>query len=69
VNKHQGPLINQAGRYFNMISAMIKWMVNLKLFPQHFIVLFDRLRQDGQALREAEQKELVTTSYHIIAQR
>jgi sterol 24-C-methyltransferase len=69
INKHQGPLINKAGRYFDIVSAVIKGLVSLKLFPKHFMVLFDRLRQDGQALREAEQKRLVTTSYHIIAQK
>lgn len=69
VNKHQGPLINKAGNYFNMLSTMVKGLVKVKVFPQHFVVLLDRLRQDGEALTEAEQKELVTTSYHIVAQK
>lgn len=69
LNMHQGPLIRKAGKYFDRIAALIKGLVALRILPKHFVILFDRLRQDGAALREAESQGLVTTSYHLIAQK
>lgn len=69
VNSHQGPLIKKTAKYFDRVAALIKGLVKVKVFPKHFVILFDRLRQDGEALREAENLGLVTTSYHLVAQK
>lgn len=69
VKQHQGPLIDNAGRYFDYASRIIKSLVWARIFPKHFVVLFDRLAQDSDSLSEAEQLGLVTTSYHIIAEK
>jgi sterol 24-C-methyltransferase len=69
VNKGQGPLINKAGDDYNTIARVLNLGVKIKLFPKYFTILFDRLRQDGQAFRQAERLGLVTTSYHLVAQK
>jgi sterol 24-C-methyltransferase len=69
LNKGQGPLINKASYNYNAIAKIIHFCVKFKLLPQYFTLLFDRLRQGGKAFREAEKLGLVTTSYHIVAQK
>ena len=69
LNRHQGPLIDKAGQYFATVSRIIQWLVNVRLLPKHFVLLFDRLCKDGESLCEAERLELVTTSYHLLAQK
>lgn len=69
IKQHQGPLIDKASVYFDYASRIVKFLVWSRLFPKHFGLLFDRLTQDGESLIEAEQLGLVTTSYHIIAQK
>lgn len=69
VNKTQGPLINKASDDYNTIAKVVHFCVKTKLSPQYFAVLFDRLRQGGQAFREADRLGIVTTSYHLVAQK
>jgi sterol 24-C-methyltransferase len=69
VNAHQGPLIDKASNYYDLISGCIKFLVKTRIVPKHFDLLFERLSRDGDSLIEAEQLGLVTTSYHIIAQK
>ncbi len=69
INAHQGPLIDKAGNYFDVVSRVIKFLVKTRIIPKHFDLLFERLSKDGDSLCEAEQLGLVTTSYHMIAQK
>lgn len=68
INGHQEVLIDKAGNY-ELFSKIIKGLVKIKVFPQHFDLLLERFTNDCEALIEAEQQELVTTSYHIIAEK
>lgn len=69
INKQQGPLIDKAGRFYDIASAMIKFLVRIRIFPKHFALLFERLTKDGDSLSEADKLGLVTTCYHIVAQK
>lgn len=69
IHQSQAPLIEQADRYFNQLMPLIKGLIALRIFPQYFVALFQRLSQDGAALLEAVQLGLVTTCYHIVAQK
>lgn len=69
INQSQGPLIDKSGTIFDKLMPLIKILVKIKLFPEHFITLIDRLGQDVEALCEADKLGLVTTSYHIVAQK
>lgn len=69
INKSQELLFDKAGSYFNNLFPFINFLVKIKILPKHFIVLFDRLGKDSEALCEADRLGLVTTSYHIVAQK
>lgn len=65
----QAALIENADRFFTRVFALIKLLVRSKILPAHFKLLFDRLTKDGEALIEADRKELVTTCYYFVAQK
>lgn len=69
VNKSQIPLIDKAGGHFDKLALIIKFLVKIKVFPQHFSILFERLGRDTDALCEADRKGLVTMCYHMVAQK
>ena|SRR3990167_553216 len=69
VNQTQEPLINQASYYFNKIVPFISFLVMIKVLPIHFVTLFNKLSQDVEALCEADRLGLVTTCYHIVAEK
>ncbi|MBS0625140.1 MAG: methyltransferase domain-containing protein [Verrucomicrobia bacterium] len=65
----QAPLIDRADKFFTRVTKLVKFLVKCRLMPKHFIALFDRLTQDGQALVEADRMKLVTTTYYIVAEK
>jgi sterol 24-C-methyltransferase len=65
----QAPLIENADKFFTRMSVLIKAAVNCKILPKHFLTLFNRLTQDGQAFVEADRLRLVTTSHYWVAQK
>lgn len=69
VDHNQDALVDNASNQYSNISKLIHFLRRIKVIPEHFITIFDRLTQDGEALFEAEEKGLVTTSYHIVAQK
>lgn len=69
INKNQDHHVDEAGQYFGIIERFVKFLVKIRVFPKHFTVLIDRFSKDGESLLEAEKQGLVTTSYHLIAQK
>lgn len=69
INQSQEPMIDKASYYFNKLSPFINFLVKIRLFPEHFTTMFGRFGQDTEALCEAVRDGLVTTCYHIIAQK
>lgn len=65
----QAPLIENADKFFTRVTRLIKFFVKIKVLPQHFNALFDRLTKDGQAFVQADRMRLVTTSHYIVAQK
>lgn len=69
INKSQETLIDKAGTPYDKLGPFIKLMVKLKLFPKHFIALFERLGRHTTALCEADRLGLVTMCYQFVAQK
>ncbi len=69
INHSQDPHVEKASQQYVMIERLIKFLVKIRVFPKHFVILIDRFCQDGDALIEATKKGLVTTSYHLVAQK
>jgi sterol 24-C-methyltransferase len=65
----QAPLIDNADRFFTRVTKLIRGLVKVKILPQHFNTLFDRLTKDGQAFIKADRMRLVTTSHYIVAEK
>lgn len=69
INGIQAPLFENAEQFFRHLARLLQLMVRFSVLPEHFEVLFDRLRKDGEALIEADRERLVTTSYYLVAQK
>lgn len=65
----QAPLIENADRFFNRLTGLIKFLVKCKLVPAFFQPLFERFIQDGQAFVEADRLRLLTTCHYFVAQK
>ena len=63
----QAPLIEQADRFYTRVARVIELLVQTRVLPRHFKVLFDRLTKDGEAFVAADRERLVTTSYYLVA--
>lgn len=69
VNKTQVPLFEKSNQFCNKLFPIIHFLVKIKVLPKHFSLLFDKLIADVGYLAEADSLGLVTTSYHIVAQK
>lgn len=69
VGGHQGPLIDNADRFYTRLTKLIKFLVKCKILPKHFSVLFDRLTKDGQAFVEADRLGLTTSTFYVLAEK
>ncbi|KAF9078051.1 S-adenosyl-L-methionine-dependent methyltransferase [Rhodocollybia butyracea] len=65
----QAPLIERADGYFRRLQSLVLALVKLHILPPHFKPLMLRLTQDGQAFIQADRMRLITTSYHILAEK
>ncbi|KAE9400369.1 S-adenosyl-methionine-sterol-C-methyltransferase [Gymnopus androsaceus JB14] len=65
----QAPLIERADGYFRRLQSLVLALVKLHVLPPHFKTLMLRLTQDGQAFIQADRMRLITTSYHILAEK
>jgi sterol 24-C-methyltransferase len=69
INGLQAPLIDKADKFFTGLTKWVHRLVRFKLLPAHFKLMLDRLTQDGQALVDADNLRLVTTTYYFVAQK
>lgn len=69
INGLQAGLIDKVDIYFRSIRKMIHCLVKVRVLPQHFRTLMDRLCLDGQAFVEMDNMRLITTTYRIVAEK
>ncbi len=69
VNHSQEPLIHKASHSFDNLVPFVRILVALKIIPKHFVPLFARLQKNTEALCEADRLGLITTCYHLVAQK
>ena len=69
VNHSQEPLIRKANHFFAKLRPLFKFLVKIKLFPEHFITLFDRLSKNTEALCKADKMGLITMCHQLVAEK
>lgn len=60
---HQYSLIESADIYFNTLQALVKFVVKIKLLPNHFLTLFNRLTQDADSFIKGDKLKLWTSCH------
>lgn len=68
VNGQQTALITQASDYFGGVEKWMARLIRWRLLPAHFNTLFKQLA-GGDAFIEADQNQLLTTSWYIVAEK
>lgn len=69
VGGHQSALIKGERKYYGLLRRSMKLGVKARLIPRHFVPLFERLGEGGEAFVEADERGLATTSYQILCRR
>lgn len=65
----QHMLIEQEGRYFGVLAVLVKAGAFLGVIPQHIDTLITRLNLHGESYMEMDKRNMLTTSWHIVAQK
>jgi len=65
----QHMLIEQEGRYFGVLAVVVKVAALLGIIPKHIDILIERLNRHGDSYMEMDKKNMLTTSWHILAQK
>lgn len=65
----QAMLIEQEGRYFGALAMLIKFAAWLGIVPKHIDVLLERMNKHLDSYLEMDKNNMLTTSWHIIAQK
>jgi sterol 24-C-methyltransferase len=65
----QNLLIEQEGRYFWFLALLVKAGAWMGVIPPQIDVLIERLNRHGESYMEMDKKNMLTTSWHIIAQK
>jgi sterol 24-C-methyltransferase len=65
----QALLIEQEGRYFGVLAFFVKVGCKLGMLPPHLDVLMERLNRHGESFVEMDKKGMLTTGWHIMAQK
>jgi sterol 24-C-methyltransferase len=65
----QAPLIDKVDVYFRAMRQLILGAVKLRLLPQHFKTLINRLCLDGEAFIKMDNMRLISTSYWVVARK
>ncbi|ETS87815.1 hypothetical protein PFICI_01643 [Pestalotiopsis fici W106-1] len=65
----QAALIDKVDIYFRTVRQMILGAVAVKLLPEHFKTLINRLCLDGQAFVKMDAMRLCTTVYRVVAEK
>merc|ERR1712019_34356 len=66
---HQYPLILQELRLFAGVAQLVKFLTYIKVLPHHFAILIERLNRHKWSFVEMDKKSMLTTSWHIIAEK
>merc|ERR1712032_575249 len=62
-------LIEQEGRYFWVLAVLVKVAAWMGIVPRHIDVLIERLNKHGQSYMDMDREMMLTTSWHIVAQK
>ncbi|RKU46132.1 hypothetical protein DL546_007070 [Coniochaeta pulveracea] len=65
----QAPLIDKVDVYFRAMRQLILAAVKLRMLPQHFKTLINRLCLDGEAFIQMDKMRLISTSYWVVARK
>jgi sterol 24-C-methyltransferase len=65
----QGPLILQEFRHFSMAKFFVDLLVKIGVLPYHLNILMERFMRHIEDYVEMDDKLMLTTSWHIIAQK
>jgi sterol 24-C-methyltransferase len=65
----QALLIEQTGRYFWALAAAVKLGSKIGLIPHHLDILMERLNRHGESYIEMDKRNMLTTSWDILAQK
>jgi len=60
---HQYSLIESADVYFTTLHSLVKLVVKIKLLPDHFLTLFNRLTQDADSFIKGDKMSLWTSCH------
>lgn len=66
---HQTALIEQELRLFVVWTFIVKVLTTLRVLPHHFSVLMERFNRHKESFIEMDQRSMLTTSWHIMAQK
>jgi sterol 24-C-methyltransferase len=65
----QSLLIEQEGRYFGLLAILVKAGAWLGIIPKQIDILIERLNRHGESYIEMDKRNMLTTSWHIMAQK
>lgn len=65
----QGPLILQEFRHFTVAKFFVDALVKIGVLPHHLSILMERFMRHNVDYIEMDDKLMLTTSWHIIAQK
>lgn len=65
----QAPLIDKVDIYFRAMRQLILAAVKVRVLPQHFKTLINRMCLDGQAFVKMDRMRLVTTVQRVVAEK
>jgi len=66
---HQTPLIEQELKLFELWTYVVKALTTLRILPHHFSILMERFNRHKESFIEMDQRSMLTTSWHIVAQK
>jgi sterol 24-C-methyltransferase len=66
---HQYPLIWKEVLMFEVISRIISFFCWIGALPEHLAILMERFNRHKYSFIEMDKKSMLTTSWHIIAQK
>jgi len=66
---HQTPLIEQELRLFEVVTLVVKFLTMVHILPHHFSILMERFNRHKESFIEMDQRGMLTTSWHIMAQK
>jgi len=67
IDGHQYQLIEKADTYFRSMYSMVKFVVSIKLLPEHFLTLFDRFIKDADSFIIGDKLGIWTSCHQIVA--